>query len=498
MIRGFQKHLSILFILCFFDIASATPVKGEKVLMVSLSADTNEVERVESTVSSQAVIRKVKIRPWSQRKLSAYLNHEFSYAETLEMLVDGAIAFDQRTGFNPYHFIDWRQQPSKNTFVYEYVAFRNVAPRDLLEGEPRMISADSVSLDKQGTNGLNSKISIDWQIVKAAKNNLLLNHPDLVVCHWDNLPDPPAMVDTVFLPLISEIDLGYKHDRNLVKKDYKIETFKQSVSPWTFKGLSSLHTNETFVSYWDKGGQNSFSILGVVNFDADYNIKDLKWENSFEVKLGGLYQEDDELRKNADAFKINSKVGYRAIKNWYYTMSLDVNSQFFKGYDKKEEKTRISNFLSPANIFLSIGMDYKYKKLFSVFISPLTYKNTLVLDTAHIDASKFGVPKGDRSKKEVGGYVRGSIKWPINEDMTLTSKIYLFSNYVDKAKNVDVDFENDFDYNFSHVFSLRLSMDFKYDDDTKLHVGDNPDGSKKYGARLQFMQQMSIGLFYRF
>lgn len=444
----------------------------------------------------------VKLSSRDKRQMLQLMNVDLSYQERLKQMVDGAIQFDKQTSFNLFQYVDWTKEGLKNNFVYEYIAFKPAVLTHFKFQDSLFSISDPRFIVIGNTTSINPHQSESWNALAEARSNVFRTKPNLVVCHWDNLPDPPAMVDTVFLPLINVVDLGYDLARSYVEKDHKIEGFTEEKSPWTYKGLSSLHTTETLVSNWTKGGQNSVSILSVTNFSADYQMKDLKWENDFEVKLGALfYSEEDEgkttskIQKNADEFKINSKLGYRAFKTWYYTGALDINSQFFDGEDKKGNV--ISGFLSPVRVYLAAGMDYKYKKRLSLFISPLTYKNTLVVDDDPAVRKKYGLAPDERSKKEVGGYVRATLKWPINPDLSWNSKIYLFSNYTENPQNLDVDFENVLDYNFSHVFSLRFFVHLRYDDDTKFQWTDK-DGNERNGPRLQFKQQMSIGLFYRF
>ena len=194
-------------------------------------------------------------------------------------------------------------------------------------------------------------------------------------------------------------------------------------------------------------------------------------------------------------------MGYRAFKNWFYTANFDFQTQLFYGYDFQKEnlETPISGFLSPARTHLSLGLDFKYrKKLLSVFISPLTMKHTLVADTSTINEKKYGIEEGRITKVEAGAYLKSTLQWEINTFMRVESKLYLFSNYVDNPQNIDVDWEGEYEYKLSHVFSLRFSLNLKYDDDERILIGKDADGGKLYGKRLQIKQLMSIGISYRF
>src|SRR3546814_4615805 len=62
-------------------------------------------------------------------------------------------------------------------------------------------------------------------------------------------------------------------------------------------------------------------------------------------------------------------------------------------YSKDNDRTKVSNFLAPAYVTTSLGLDYKPSKAFSLLLSPLAGKITLVLDQELADQGRFGVEK---------------------------------------------------------------------------------------------------------
>jgi len=65
-----------------------------------------------------------------------------------------------------------------------------------------------------------------------------------------------------------------------------------------------------------------------------------------------------------------------------------------------------SGFLSPAYVIFSLGMNYKPNNNFTVMLSPLTSKTTMVVKAKDVDETKYGIKKGERLYKEIGAYLK--------------------------------------------------------------------------------------------
>jgi hypothetical protein len=129
-------------------------------------------------------------------------------------------------------------------------------------------------------------------------------------------------------------------------------------------------------------------------------------------------------------------------------------------------------------------MDYKPNKNLSVLLSPLSSKYTIVRDTANIDQTAFGVDKDKKVKKEIGSYVNISYDLKFWHDLELKNKLTLYSNYSKKPKNVDVDWELSLVMPINQYLSSKVSTHLISDDDT--------------GSKVQFKENFSIGVSYRF
>jgi len=91
----------------------------------------------------------------------------------------------------------------------------------------------------------------------------------------------------------------------------------------------------------------------------------------------------NKFRKTDDLIDITSKYGYQVAKKWYAAALVNFNSQALEGFAYTDTiNTKISNFLAPGKLLVSLGMDYRPNDNLSVFISPITtrwiFKKTLI------------------------------------------------------------------------------------------------------------------------
>ena len=113
-----------------------------------------------------------------------------------------------------------------------------------------------------------------------------------------------------------------------------------------------------------------------------------------------------------------------------------------------------------------------------------------VLDTALIDQTKHGIKEGKRSKQEMGLQIVLNNKLTPFEDMTIVNHLRLFSSYMHKPQNVDVDWELILDQKINLFFTIRLNLHLIYDDDIMFPVFDSngdaillPGGDEKKIAK---------------
>jgi hypothetical protein len=270
----------------------------------------------------------------------------------------------------------------------------------------------------------------------------------------------------------------------------------KKVSPWKFSGSTSLNFTQTSYSDWAAGGTNGIDGTVGATMRLNYKKEKLLWENTLIMGYGLKYQGSDR-RKIDDKIDFTSKLGYLAFKNWYYTFQGNYRTQFDKGYAKypvTDDAMFNSKFMSPAYITLSLGMDYKPCPDFSLVLSPVSSKFTLVLSDTLSNLGAFGVKPGRHSNYEFGSNLTASYVKKLHKNITLDTKLELFTNLLKNPENVYVNWRLTMPMQITKYIGTRLELQLIYDDKVKTK---NEDGSEG-GPKLQFRELLHIGFTYNF
>lgn len=285
-----------------------------------------------------------------------------------------------------------------------------------------------------------------------------------------------------------------------------------TISNWEKKNMLGLDISQIAFVNWNAGGVNSISGLLKGHFIRNYRKNNLKWSNEMIFRYGINKQEGVELRKTDDVFSVNSTVGYKKSENsnWYTTGRFSFNTQFTNGYAYPNTDNPISRLFAPAYIFLGIGSEYanKEKKL-NVYISPLTMKTTLVLDQTLANQGAFGVQKaiidatgnvlqkGELYRLELGFLVTSNYKKEIYKNIFWDNRISLYSDYINRFGNIDVDWQMQLDLVVNKYVRANIGAHFIYDDDIKAKEEVNGE-QITVGPKLQFKQLLGVGVVYNF
>ena len=319
---------------------------------------------------------------------------------------------------------------------------------------------------------------------------------------------------TLFILSIYTVSFGQVTDIEKKLRTKSTDTTKG----WIKSGNFAFNLAQTSLTNWASGGQNSVSINTLFNYNINYHSSKISWDNSFDIGYGLLRQgEDKTFTKTDDKIDILSKYGKKASKNLFYAAALNFKTQMAPGFNGDNDSVRTSNFLAPAYIIGSIGLDYKPVKSLSFFFAPFTSKTTIVNDQFLADQGLFGVEpatyaadgvtitqNGAKFRSEFGGYVRmiynkSNFEKEFLKNISITSKLDLFSNYLENPQNIDVNWENLITMKVNKYLAISISTHLYYDDDISIAVDSNNDGTvDERGPRLQFKQILGVGLSYKF
>ncbi len=295
------------------------------------------------------------------------------------------------------------------------------------------------------------------------------------------------------------------------KKNGSLLVVEEADTTWKSGGLLGFNASQTLLDNWAAGGQSSITGTAFVNLFKNYAKDKWTWDNTLDLSYGLLNNgiiEGNNVKID-DKIDFSSKVGKLAGGDWYYSGLINFRSQFAPGYEvlngAENRDNKTSDFLAPAFALVSLGMDYKPNDNFSVYISPLTSKNTIVneFNSGLRPNYGFGSDELDQPIRfELGGYAKIAYKRKLAENAEWQTKIDLFSNYLKNPQNVDVNWENLVSVKFAKYFNVNFILQMIYDDDIKIEINEYDEAgvltNSKNAPRLQIRQVFGIGFSYKF
>lgn len=317
--------------------------------------------------------------------------------------------------------------------------------------------------------------------------SVYFNQPNLVDVHMDQLPDPPKSKERASADRRTSreslAELFKRDSPSLPQKLDKVELIKR---PWKFSGSENIQFSQAYLKNWAKGGQNSVSLLSDLRIKAIYQKGKNQWENGVVHKLGIISSQGSLSRVNDDLIELNSKYGISASKNWYYSFLFNLKTQFFNGYASNDQmkETPISAFMAPGYFTLAVGMDFKKGKDFTLLISPVTSKLTVVLDTAKVDQTRYNIAEDKRSEFLTGGSLINNFSWQINKEIKFTSSANIFYDYFEKENKVQAEWDMILDMRINVFLSTRITTNFRY--------------YENESEKIQIRENMSIAFRYNF
>ena len=358
-------------------------------------------------------------------------------------------------------------------------------------------AVDSLSLAKKNMElqyelpKLTKSVDVDrW--VNEILLNVYLNYPNLVKGNEASFADMKVLPDAhaVVTPRKEDIVSYVTPEKEKTNAGTELLIVKPNF--WKYTAAASMQFSQHGISdNWYQGGESTNALNSDFRMTANYNdkLKKVQFENSLEIKLGFITAPSDTVhnyKTNADLFRLNSKLGIQAVKNLFYTLSGEFQTQFFSNY-KTNTNDLISTFFSPANLKLSLGLDYKLSKdkyNLSILGNPFSWRYVYLANDKIVNPSQFNVEAGRRIASLFGSEITANVTWKIRDNLTYRTKFDYFTTY----EKIIMNWENTFEFKFNRYLSTKIFLHGRFDDGVTL-----TDDNRTY---FQFKEMLTFGLSY--
>ncbi len=240
---------------------------------------------------------------------------------------------------------------------------------------------------------------------------------------------------------------------------------EKNVSAWHNSGDFSLMFNQASFSNWIKGGENSLSLNGLLNYNFNYKKDKSVWDTKL-IAAYGLSHISGLTKKTDDRFEVNSTYGYQASKEWYYSFFANFKTQLTDGFDYSVTPNLLtSRAFAPAYLNYGPGMLWKKSDNLHVNFAPATSKLTIVTDNALSAIGAYGVDPGKHIRYELGMAVNAYAKFDLMKNVSMENILGLYSNYLNNPQNIDLDYQMNILMTVNKYLSANFGLNLLYDDD---------------------------------
>jgi len=337
----------------------------------------------------------------------------------------------------------------------------------------------------------------DQSLIDNALLNIYLNHPELVkgratvekqkdsqkpIVKIDKDKPADVAINSYKAPKAEELDMA------------PIDIVIKKPNFWTISGECYLQMMQNFYSgNWYQGGESNYSGLTRITLKANYNNKQkIKWENILEMNLGFQTNKSDtvhSIKTSSDLLRYTSTIGVKASKKWDYTLKAVANSQFMRSFASNSYNVN-SDFLSPFNLNVSLGMDYSIN-WFNKKLTGKVHLGPLALNYKYVDrlelAKKNGIDEGKHGKVDFGSTFEVRTQWKFSNNVSWDSRLYGYTTY----HRMDLQWENTFNLKISRYLAANIYLYPRFDDSSKSRKDDD------FGY-FQLKEYTSLGLTYSF
>ena len=262
--------------------------------------------------------------------------------------------------------------------------------------------------------------------------------------------------------LITSVNI---YSQEIVEKD----------SLWIKRGNIAVLLNQTGFSDWVGGGTNNFSATIKFDYEWEYRDKGWNWLSNVESAFGlAKYKNAPFARKIDDRILIQSILGKEFTRNLSFSAFFNFTSQIGNGYKYKKDDNNneirelTTRIFSPAYFQIGSGFLWKKDEKLWVNYSPIASRLILVskkfTDGLLENETYFGVSPNKSSRYELGANLTFHSEGSLLENVNYKQDLKLFSNYLEDASNIDLDYLAQIEINVNSLLSTQLIFQLIYDD----------------------------------
>lgn len=345
-------------------------------------------------------------------------------------------------------------------------------------------------------SGANKQLSLHPQkgdeVTDAVDNALMyiyMRRPDLVKNDESRLRRVGSIREDVNTEIMPHVELT-----NMAQplpdepEPVPIQVMVRKPKFWKFTGDGYLQFLQNYVTdNWHKGGESNYSAQAAATLELNYNDRDkVTFDNKLEMKLGFQTSPSDTVHRfktNNDLLRLTSKLGIQAHKQWYYTLQMMTYTQFARGL-KANDKKVYSDFTSPIDVNVGIGMEYKVDALNKRLTGTLNFLpfslNFRYVARESLEA-KNGIRGHHHTMEDFASQFTGELKWQILDQLSWKTRLFAITTY----RQSKMEWENQFQLKVTKNLSANLFIYPRFDD------GNDPDEDMGY---FQLQEWSSIGL----
>ena len=250
-------------------------------------------------------------------------------------------------------------------------------------------------------------------------------------------------------------------------------------------------------------GENRIGFGTISGTFANYAKDKWTWDNdgSWQFGIQKLGSSKNSFTKNVDDLRLNSKAGYAITpdKKWFAATEVGFRSQITSTYGVNQLKASgqrfqpeipsiggnpaipaqvvdekfnlLSEFLSPATLTIAPGIDYKPNEKLSFLLSPASAKFLIVgndnLASLGVHGNPWNSPTDfENVFSQLGASLVGKYNTKyFNDKLVYNTRAGIFSNYLNKPENLDVEWVNELGYEIFKGLSLSMAANLFYDHD---------------------------------